>query len=438
MWRNEMRGKLLPLLLISIFLSACAVNNVRLVSLSDGTTIFGEYHRTDRFIKITMPDGETLQGTYSSLTNSFIGFGSLLNAATTSMILPTATDGSTEAYALLRGNRGAVMEMVLYYSEWSGNGYGYAKTNTGTGYRVVFPVSRDDVGIDRGKSGKGSSGKESTGIGDPKALEWLGRSYLGFQNSDWAEVIRSASAAIGRDPTLEGAYLNRAWAYYKERSFDQSARDCTAVIGLNPDSVLAYNYRGLSYAEKGLSGPALKDLNKAVQLDGKNAVTLNNRGVVFQRKGDKEEALVDYRTSCESGFKLACKNYKGIAGVYPAIIAKRVNKLIDESNECFQKADWTCTITKTSEALKLDSSSVIAYTNRAGAYVNKRMFNEAAEDCDKAIRIKPDYGLAYNNRGYMYQLVGQRDQAKSDYEMACNLGETRACENLRRMPGTGE
>jgi tetratricopeptide (TPR) repeat protein len=438
MWRNEMRDRLLPLFLTCLFLSACAGNNLRLVSLSDGTTIFGEYHRTDRFLKITMPDGETLQGSYSSLTNSYIGFGSLPNAATTSMIFPTATDGMTEAYAMLRGNKGTLMEMVLHYSEWSGSGYGYAKTNEGIGYRVVFPASRDDVGIDRGKSGKGSSGKESTGIGDPKALEWLGKSYLGFQNGDWGEVIRSTSAAIERDPTLEGAYLNRAWAYYKEGSFDRSAKDCTAVIAANPESILAYNYRGLSYAEKGLSGPALRDLNKAVELDSKNAVTLNNRGVVFQRKGDKEEALADYKTSCESGYKLACENYKGIAGVYPAVIAKRVDKLVDESNECFQKGDWDCTIGKTSEALKLDSSSVVAYTNRAGAYVNKRMFNEAAEDCDKAIKIKPDYGLAYNNRGYMHQLAGQSDQAKSDYEVACNLGEKRACENLRRLPRTGE
>jgi tetratricopeptide (TPR) repeat protein len=341
-----MRGKLILFSLVCLFLSGCT-GHLQLVSISDGTTILGEYHRNNRSIKITMPDGEVLQGSYSALSDASIGFGSSLTSARTATTFTTATEGTTEAYALLRGNKGTTMELVLRYSEWSGSGHGVAKTNKGAGYRVIFPVSGDNVAalsrkdagaVNRTKSKEPQTGnrvedagaegnavsksKESTGIGDPKALVWLGKSYQRFQDGNWIEVIKTTSAAIERDPTLEGAYLNRAWAYYKEGSFDQSAKDCTTVIELNPESVFAYNYRGLAYAEKGLFDQAFKDFDRAVRLDSKNPITLNNRGVVFQRKGNKEEALLDYKVSCEARYQLACENYRRIAGSYPAASLK--------------------------------------------------------------------------------------------------------------------
>ncbi len=330
-----MRSKLLILFFASLFLSGCAAGHLQLVSLSDGTSILGEFQKGNHSVKITMPDGETLRGSYSALTNSYIGSGSLFYPAKTMMPMSPASDGASEAYALLRGDKGTVMEMVLRYSELTGSGYGVASTNRGTGYRIVFPVSKESVaatghevseGVGKGKSGKDGSdkkvgaggigvdaSKESTGTGDPKALAWLGKSYLAFQRKDWTEVIKSASAAIENDPTLEGAYLNRAWAFYKQGLFDQSIKDCSVVIRANPENVLAYNYRGLSYAEKGLSDPAMKDLDEAAELDGKNPVTLNNRGVVFERKGDRAEALRDYKMSCEFGFKVACENLKKLS-----------------------------------------------------------------------------------------------------------------------------
>jgi tetratricopeptide (TPR) repeat protein len=111
---------------------------------------------------------------------------------------------------------------------------------------------------------------------------------------------------------------------------------------------------------------------------------------------------------------------------------QNTNELIKQSALSFQKGDWNSVIDITSQALFLNPKSEIAYTNRAGAYANKGMPQEALADCNKAIAINPDYGLAYNNRGYTYELLGQIKQARSDYKIGCNLGITRACENLER------
>ena len=42
-------------------------------------------------------------------------------------------------------------------------------------------------------------------------------------------------------------------------------------------------------------------------------------------------------------------------------------------------------------------------------------------DYDHAIRLKPDYALAFNNRGFVYAKKGQLDRAIQDYDEAIRL-----------------
>ncbi|MBA4416392.1 MAG: hypothetical protein C0392_00560 [Syntrophus sp. (in: bacteria)] len=118
--------------------------------------------------------------------------------------------------------------------------------------------------------------------------------------------------------------------------------------------------------------------------------------------------------------------------------AQKADALINQSALSFQKGDWNNVIDMTTQALLLNPKSEIAYTNRAGAYANKGMLQEATADCSKAIAINPDYGLAYNNRGYAYELLGQAKQAGSDYRTGCNLGIAKACENIERIAKKGK
>ena len=57
----------------------------------------------------------------------------------------------------------------------------------------------------------------------------------------------------------------------------------------------------------------------------------------------------------------------------------------------------------TSKAIKLDPKSDMAYANRGGAYANKGLLLQAIDDCNAAIRINPDCGLAFNNKGFAHE-----------------------------------
>ena len=99
---------------------------------------------------------------------------------------------------------------------------------------------------------------------------------------------------------------------------------------------------------------------------------------------------------------------------------------------------------------------MLAYCNRAYSYYELKKYNQAAQDCDKAIELKPDFedayfvrymslmrlrdfklalydatkliqlkpddGLYYKMRGRCYQLVGDNAKAQADFARAKQLG----------------
>jgi tetratricopeptide (TPR) repeat protein len=111
----------------------------------------------------------------------------------------------------------------------------------------------------------------------------------------------------------------------------------------------------------------------------------------------------------------------------------RVAELVNESKGLFEDRDWDGAIKAATAALALDPENEVAYTNRAGAYANKGLLEEAINDCNKAVDINPYYALAYNNRGYAMEQAGRLPQALEDYDLSCRMANELACNNFKRL-----
>ena len=72
-------------------------------------------------------------------------------------------------------------------------------------------------------------------------------------------------------------------------------------------------------------------------------------------------------------------------------------------------------------AIKLKPDYADAYNNRGVAYKNNRQYQQAIDDYNQAIRLKPDYADTYNNRGVCYYAIGQYERAIMDYREAIRL-----------------
>ena len=63
----------------------------------------------------------------------------------------------------------------------------------------------------------------------------------------------------------------------------------------------------------------------------------------------------------------------------------------------------------------------MAYSNRGYAYNELGQYQRAIQDYDIAISLNVRYGLAYRNRGIAFANLGQAANAKVDLDKACQL-----------------
>jgi tetratricopeptide (TPR) repeat protein len=69
-----------------------------------------------------------------------------------------------------------------------------------------------------------------------------------------------------------------------------------------------------------------------------------------------------------------------------------------------------------------------------GVYKDLGQHQRAIKDFNTAIRLKPDYADAYNNRGTVYLNYGNNKLCYYDAQKACDLGN---CKTLEVAKGRG-
>ena len=74
------------------------------------------------------------------------------------------------------------------------------------------------------------------------------------------------------------------------------------------------------------------------------------------------------------------------------------------------------------EAIRIKPDYASAYNNRGNAYGDLGQHDKAIFDLTQAIRINPDDANAYHNRNLAYQKQGKKDLAEADRAKAKELG----------------
>jgi tetratricopeptide (TPR) repeat protein len=84
------------------------------------------------------------------------------------------------------------------------------------------------------------------------------------------------------------------------------------------------------------------------------------------------------------------------------------------------------------EAIRLQPDFAIAYGNRGNAYYSLGQYQLAISDYNEAIRLKPDDAVLYNNRGSTYIDSGNNLEGCSSLSKACELGYCKGYESAKR------
>ena len=218
------------------------------------------------------------------------------------------------------------------------------------------------------------------------------------------EAAKAQQAAASTAPAVQEEKLS-AQTYF-ERAFsatspNEKIRFYTEAIRLQPAFPEAYNNRANAYQAKGEVAEALADLDEAVRLKPDYATAYYNRGITRYDKGDLAGALKDY----DEAIRLQ-PGYLDVAH--------------DPSNagDDGESAEAT---TAVDEVIPERPNYAIAYNNRGLARYDKGDVRGALADFNEALRLMPNLAAASFNRANLYYDKGDFDRALADYNEALRL-----------------
>jgi len=96
----------------------------------------------------------------------------------------------------------------------------------------------------------------------------------------------------------------------------------------------------------------------------------------------------------------------------------------NKGNAAFSAGNFEEAITHFTEAIKLDPTNHVLYSNRSAAYASLKRYSEARADAEKTIELKPDWPRGYSRKGAACFGLSDFDEAIKTYQQGLQLEPT--------------
>lgn len=319
---------------------------------------------------------------------------------------------------------------------------------------------------------------------NPRSADaYYNRGLAYYDSEDYYKAINDYTQSININPQAD-AYNNRGLAYQYNGNKNQAAADYRAALRLNPNYALARdNLNKLDadsddgddegragsgsktgsttttkstnttknadyYAEVADDYFEAKDFENAItsytnliSLSPKNAAAFVRRGFSYHYTGKVDDAYADYNTAV--GINPALKTESYIKCMLYTVDASNASAVVNDCTRTINEfGNFSLAYYKRGVAYRelsnLDSSlrdfnkSVELYPKFFNSIIYRGLIYDAQEnnsaaitEYTAAIRIagvdSPKAFLAYNNRGVIYQKLGNLTQAEADYRKSIAL-----------------
>jgi Tfp pilus assembly protein PilF len=170
-----------------------------------------------------------------------------------------------------------------------------------------------------------------------------------------------------KDPKYQ---YNLGLFYLNQNDAENATKYFVKALSLDTRYYLAWNAMGLAHSMRGRLDEAAKAYEKCLEIDPRFSEAHNNLGTVYQEMGQMDKAEAEFR--------------------------KALADLTYENRE-------------------------LAYFNLARLCVVENRMDEALDNIQKSIQIKPRLAMAYNLRGQIYERMNKLQDAVDSYEAAVKL-----------------
>jgi stress-induced-phosphoprotein 1 len=249
-----------------------------------------------------------------------------------------------------------------------------------------------------------------------------------------------ATPAAAQASTLsEAAKLKEEGnAFYKQRNFTEAMAKYKAASDLEPaNTTFLLNQTAVLFEENKYE-ECITACDEALEHGRENkadytviAKLMTRKALCLQRLGRHDEAiplfkkaLVEHRNPDTLGKLDACEKEKKKLDIESYINPELGAKAKDEGNALFKADKFPEAVAAYTEAIKRNPTEHTAYSNRAAAYLKLGAYNEALEDCEKCLVIKPDFIRAHARKGHSYFWTKQYHKALQAYDAGLKIDAT--------------
>lgn len=262
----------------------------------------------------------------------------------------------------------------------------------------------------------------------------MGRGRCNLVVGKYAAAIDDFTAASSADKQSSDAFFFLAAAKDFTGDVPGAADNYEKAMRLRPEldsqptfKCLYIDRRPMSPEQaRAAAGPIIDACNKAMR---DSAGQLSNllmykRGIANRLKGEYDKAINDFETVRRNSPQFA------------AISMQLQIAFNSRGLEAFNKKEFKKAFDDVSSAIQVDPQSPTPYINRCAIYLYAwKQYAEAITDCSSAIRLSTKSSMAYNHRGYAYEMSNSRNLAIADYRKALDIDPQNqtARTNLNRL-----
>jgi tetratricopeptide (TPR) repeat protein len=234
----------------------------------------------------------------------------------------------------------------------------------------------------------------------------------------YAEALKDETAAIIANPNFGSAYWNRALAHDGKNNYQLGIDDYTKAVpfykGNNESLSILYNNIAIDEKKLHQYKKAIEDHTKAIALNGQNGDAYWSRASAHNKNGDYQMAIDDYTT----------------AMFYNQEDIKELSRLYDNRGENKQLLKlYKDAINDFNTALKFNPDNEDAYWDRGLTYQRNGDYELAVNDYTKAMQFykddKVNLAILYDNRAQNEMALRHPEKAIEDINSAIALDAKR-------------
>ncbi|XP_013179357.1 PREDICTED: stress-induced-phosphoprotein 1 [Papilio xuthus] len=100
---------------------------------------------------------------------------------------------------------------------------------------------------------------------------------------------------------------------------------------------------------------------------------------------------------------------------------EQVNQLKEKGNAALASGDFDVAVRHYTEAINLDPSNHVLYSNRSAAHAKAENYVAALEDANKTVSLNPTWSKGYSRKGSALAYLGRFEEAIATYEKGLEL-----------------